>query len=181
MGENTVPDIKPIETVYKGYRFRSRLEARWAVFFDALDVKWQYEVEGYQLKSGWYLPDFFLPGRGGFFEIKPEIDFNLGERYGKHPDYDYQNINTTELRCRELAMASGNWVHIAYGDPLFVEEHDLHTFYPKAGNGVFHNRCYSQSFLQTALFNGCLNNAYYKIRLAALKSRQARFEHGETP
>ena len=28
--------IKAIETVYNGYRFRSRLEARWAVFFDAL-------------------------------------------------------------------------------------------------------------------------------------------------
>ena len=27
-------DIKAIETYYKGYRFRSRLEARWAVFFD---------------------------------------------------------------------------------------------------------------------------------------------------
>ncbi len=31
-------EIKAIETRYKGYRFRSRLEARWAVFFDALSV-----------------------------------------------------------------------------------------------------------------------------------------------
>lgn len=30
--------VKAIDTVYKGYRFRSRLEARWAVFFDALDA-----------------------------------------------------------------------------------------------------------------------------------------------
>ena len=37
--------VKPIETVYKGYRFRSRLEARWAVFFDALDIEWYYEPE----------------------------------------------------------------------------------------------------------------------------------------
>ena len=28
-------DIKPIETVFKGHKYRSRLEARWAVFFDA--------------------------------------------------------------------------------------------------------------------------------------------------
>ena len=28
--------IQVIETAYKGYRFRSRLEARWAVFFDAI-------------------------------------------------------------------------------------------------------------------------------------------------
>ena len=27
--------IRPIETEYRGYRFRSRFEARWAVFFDA--------------------------------------------------------------------------------------------------------------------------------------------------
>lgn len=52
-------DIKPIETFYKGYRFRSRLEARWAVFFDALGVKWEYEPEGFELPSGKrYLPDF---------------------------------------------------------------------------------------------------------------------------
>lgn len=54
--------IKAIETRYKGYRFRSRLEARWAVFFDTLGVKWEYEPEGYDLgEAGWYLPDFWLP------------------------------------------------------------------------------------------------------------------------
>ncbi len=40
-------DFKAIETLYKGYRFRSRLEARWAVFFDALGLKWEYEKEGF--------------------------------------------------------------------------------------------------------------------------------------
>lgn len=51
--------MKAIETRYKGYRFRSRLEARWAVFFDALGIKWEYEPEGYDLgEAGWYLPDF---------------------------------------------------------------------------------------------------------------------------
>ena len=39
--------MKPIETVYKGFKFRSRLEARWAVFFDACGVRWEYEPEGY--------------------------------------------------------------------------------------------------------------------------------------
>lgn len=39
--------LKAIETEYKGYRFRSRPEARWAVFFDACGVKWDYEPEGY--------------------------------------------------------------------------------------------------------------------------------------
>jgi hypothetical protein len=49
---------RAIETNYKGYRFRSRLEARWAVFFDELEIKWVYEPEGYALESGPYLPDF---------------------------------------------------------------------------------------------------------------------------
>lgn len=61
--------IKPIETVYKGYRFRSRLEARWAVFFDACGVDWEYEPEGYDLGGGlYYLPDFLLHGLVGRVE-----------------------------------------------------------------------------------------------------------------
>ena len=55
--------LKAIETEYKGYRFRSRLEARWAVFFDACGVKWEYEPEGFVLPNGQhYLPDFLLHG-----------------------------------------------------------------------------------------------------------------------
>lgn len=51
--------MKPIETVYNGYRFRSRLEARWAVFFDTCGVTWEYEPEGFELPNGEkYLPDF---------------------------------------------------------------------------------------------------------------------------
>lgn len=76
---------KAIETVYNGYRFRSRLEARWAVFFDRLRVRYEYEKEGYQLartpemNASWssqsgaivhYLPDFWLPELGCFVEIK---------------------------------------------------------------------------------------------------------------
>jgi len=65
--------IRPIETRYKGYRFRSRLEARYAVFMDAMKVEWQYEPEGFELPSGRYLPDFFLPqvNGGTWLEIKP--------------------------------------------------------------------------------------------------------------
>lgn len=68
-------DLKPIETIYKGNRFRSRLEAKWAAYFDAVGVEYQYEPEGFQLNNGtWYLPDFFLPGKlcknGTYVEIK---------------------------------------------------------------------------------------------------------------
>lgn len=53
--------MKAIETRYKGYRFRSRLEARWAVFFDKMGWNWKYEHQGYEV--GWedtipWLPDF---------------------------------------------------------------------------------------------------------------------------
>lgn len=61
---------KPIETHYGGYRFRSRLEARWAVFFDALGIRYEYEKEGYKLASGKYLPDFWLPDWKMWVEIK---------------------------------------------------------------------------------------------------------------
>jgi hypothetical protein len=71
--------IKAIETVYKGYRFRSRLEARWAVFFDALGVKWEYEKEGFDLgEAGWYLPDFWLPDLKVWAEIKPSPESKDG-------------------------------------------------------------------------------------------------------
>ena len=63
-------DLKAIQTVYKGYRFRSRLEARWAVFFDALGIKWEYEKEGYDLDGIWYLPDFWLPELECWIEVK---------------------------------------------------------------------------------------------------------------
>lgn len=72
--------IKAIETHYKGYRFRSRLEARWAMFFDGLGVQYEYEMEGYDLgKAGWYLPDFWLPQQRVIVEIKPPLLDNHGE------------------------------------------------------------------------------------------------------
>jgi len=66
--------LKNIPTTYAGVEFRSRLEARWALFFDLIRLPWQYEAEGFQVPSGWYVPDFFLPTvRGGmWFEIKWE-------------------------------------------------------------------------------------------------------------
>ncbi len=62
--------MKPIETAYNGYRFRSRLEARWAVFFDMLGIAYEYEKEGYHVGSMWYLPDFWLPQQDCWIEIK---------------------------------------------------------------------------------------------------------------
>ena len=70
--------IKAIETEYNGYKFRSRLEARWAVFFDAAGIEYQYEPEGVETSDGEkYLPDFYLPELETHVEVK-----------GKRPGYE---------------------------------------------------------------------------------------------
>jgi hypothetical protein len=69
-----VSDARPlraIETEYRGFRFRSRTEARYAVFFDAAGIDWQYEVEGFHLNGARYLPDFCLPELKTYVEVKP--------------------------------------------------------------------------------------------------------------
>jgi hypothetical protein len=65
-----VTTITAIQTNYAGCHFRSRLEARWAVFLDNLGVPWQYEPEGFDLGHTWYLPDFYLPTLGAWYEVK---------------------------------------------------------------------------------------------------------------
>lgn len=78
--------MKAIETSYDGYLFRSRLEARWAVFFNKLGIKYEYEKEGYFLGNGVkYLPDFWLPEillRDGIVDKKFDIGYALQETYG---------------------------------------------------------------------------------------------------
>lgn len=74
--------IKPIDTLYNGNYFRSRLEARWAVFFDILGIRYEYEPQGFKnVETGeCYLPDFYLPDtylrlskrKGIYVEIKPD-------------------------------------------------------------------------------------------------------------
>jgi hypothetical protein len=65
--------LKPIETVYQGYRLRSRLEARYGVFFDTLGLPWRYEAEGFDVGGVAYLPDFYLPEWDVYFEVKPTL------------------------------------------------------------------------------------------------------------
>jgi len=62
--------MKSIDTTYKGYRFRSRTEARWAVFFDSLGLRWTYEQEGYDLEGLYYLPDFWIEALDCWVEVK---------------------------------------------------------------------------------------------------------------
>ncbi|SRR6266480_246319 len=66
-------NIKAIETIYNGYKFRSRLEARWATFFNALGIEYWYEKEGFSLGGVPYLPDFYLPRLSYWIEVKPDV------------------------------------------------------------------------------------------------------------
>lgn len=97
--------MKVIETEYKGYKFRSRLEARWAVFFDAANIQYDYELEGYEIGDGErYLPDFYLPQFQIFVEIKPQ-------------GLTKKQKDEAEEKCRKLRTASGKAIFITYGDP----------------------------------------------------------------
>lgn len=76
--------IKAIPTIYKGIRFKSRLEAAFAAFLDSMNIKWQYEPQSYVVNSYiaiggkvgaarrmiHYLPDFQLPELKIFVETK---------------------------------------------------------------------------------------------------------------
>jgi hypothetical protein len=62
--------IKAIETHYRGFRFRSRAEARWAVFFEAAGIRFEYEPEGYVINGRPYLTDFWLPDARMWLEVK---------------------------------------------------------------------------------------------------------------
>lgn len=68
--------IKAIPTRYAGTQFRSRLEARWAAFFDLCGWSWDYEPIDL---DGW-CPDFLLtfPQATVYAEVKPvEAGMNM--------------------------------------------------------------------------------------------------------
>ena len=178
-------DIKPIETFYDGHRFRSRLEARWAVFFDALGIKYQYEPEGFTMKYGMrYLPDFAL------LNIRRRVHKNEREA----PVYvevkgvtTYKDISIDDrVRMEEFAkhyplLILGNipqdsWdvMGTHWDDGLFSYEYIDGDNYPcfffiHNGEpwiaGPDHDECDSIELTDKAL----------------AKARQARFEYGETP
>ena len=90
--------MKAIETEYKGYKFRSRLEARWAVFFDACGVRWEYEPEGFVLDNGqYYLPDFLLH----------DVTFN-------HAGYSEGNDLYVEVKGKMTAKDANKIIQFAF-------------------------------------------------------------------
>lgn len=114
--------IKPIDTVYNGYRFRSRLEARWAYFFDLISLKYVYEHKGFSMSSGeWYLPDFFLPELNAYVEIK-------------YKDYFKRNTDEGCSRCNKYRQIAIDLVEhdickmflVIDGDPY---DYTMYTYY----------------------------------------------------
>lgn len=106
--------IKAIETVYNGYRFRSRLEARWAVFFDTCGIKYAYEPEGFVTDCGNYLPDFELVDYGFYVEIKPNDVFS---------EYDKGRIVSFSASGKQLYVLCGNPFHHEYSISTTVSRH----------------------------------------------------------
>jgi len=97
--------LKAVDTAYKGYRFRSRLEARWAYFWDQVGTPWRYEVEGFDLGEVRYLPDFWLTEHQAWVEIKGEI---RNDRAGIR----------MLTQCGELARQSAHPVILCFLDPM---------------------------------------------------------------
>lgn len=182
--------IKAIDTWYKKAYFRSKLEARWAVFFETMGAEWEYEKKGYKLPNGQnYLPDFWLPGAGvdgAFVEIKPVF-----------PSHEEKE------KIRLLAKYSGKDSFIVYGLP---GDHAplSYTIVRTRENGELHTVCeddgyeliediwpFDATYLQIPgaprLYAGKINNEQFRLwskkcKLLEEKSieaaRYARFEHG---
>jgi len=186
-------DIKAIETVYKGYRFRSRLEARWAVFFDALGVKYEYEPEGFQTSAGGYLPDFKVKCYGTrgdqnekpfdlWIEVKGKMTAadaekikafsNDGENkvliVHRIPD---ENGSTDSNNCESYDMMDGQDI---YPFNYYLIDGDYFAAYPAAdAKGRFYLFGDDSNYIDTI--------DRERVERAYTIARQARFEHGEAP
>ena len=187
--------IKAIETKYQGYRFRSRLEARWAVFLDALGVEWEYEPEGFDLGDGQaYLPDFRVKcwGTRGDIMDKPfnlwievkgymsQVDADRIRKFASIDPATDQPLNPvlivrnipphgSSADCEDLGVyrpMDGTNV-----SPFNYEliDGDFFGAYPAAHDGKF--------FLWGDDSNYIWN--VDEVEAAYDKARQARFEHGE--
>jgi len=112
--------IKSIPTKYSGYTFRSRLEARVAVFFDQLRLSWEYEPEGYDLPiNGWYLPDFLL-------KKNEKLKYDIWvECKGKEPTIEEDN------KLNELACTTGILGGFFISSETFKTNYRTLTTYPE--------------------------------------------------
>lgn len=172
-------EIKPIETEYNGYRFRSRLEARWAVAFDAMGIKYEYEPEGFELPGGIkYLPDFkltnvrFRGDRNGRVPLFAEIKGELSE-------YDKQKLEQFSMIYPIVLI--GNVPSKGVDSITKENEEGWWSFRYIDGDeypGLF---C---KYKQEIWFCGTDHDEFTGFNLIACgieAAKRARFEHGEKP
>lgn len=176
MAPGVLTMLKPIETTYNGYKFRSRLEARWACFLDALAVPYIYEAEGYDLDGVWYLPDFWLPTQNCWMEIK-----------GKKP-------NSEEIK-KALALSSlgGHPVVMFHGeiDKSIVADIATDRYSPAAFAWANCTWCGRVELIDVNAYKSihclqCETQRLFRFSSSLLRraydvARSARFEHGEQP
>jgi hypothetical protein len=113
--------IQPIVTEYKGNRFRSRLEARWAALFDLARLPYIYEPND----MGSYIPDFLIPGqRPVYVEVGPvlteeEYVAKAAKPLATLTGYDFMVVGTDPL-ARQLRGSNTtigmHWQWFADGD-----------------------------------------------------------------
>jgi len=188
--------IKPIPTHYAGCWFRSRLEARYAVFFNHLNIQWEYEPEGYELTNGRYLPDFRLHGLGGdpqggslWFEVKPDIDNREDNRWQElatatgtplitafgmpRADQDSVYGSTSRNGWMEIYGPDGEWDHLrAFAACCRCDRIGI-TYEGRCARICGHEGLYDQ--------RSYLGANVPQITAAYTAAHSARFEHGETP
>lgn len=189
-GERRMQTIKPIETIYNGYRFRSRLEARWAVFFDTLGIKYHYEYEGFNLnKVGWYLPDFWLPDIDTWVEIKgQEPTEEEREKCKKLADFNQATCILVSGDCwpREytLFIYRNMWNDETEEKEAYEIATDAFFSICRRCSGLWYRNEDRSSYGAFQCEPGCTServpvNDDPRLISAYAAARQARFEHGE--
>lgn len=133
-------EYKAIETHYNGYRFRSRLEARWAVFFDHAHIKYEYEPQGFELEDGTrYLPDFYLPEYDYYVEVKPPRE-NSRDEIEKASKFVGNGINVLVILSNIPKKKKVNLFHypVLYYNPVqHVIVKTLITIYPDCDGTIY--------------------------------------------
>jgi len=100
--------FKPQDTEYGGILYRSKLEARWALFFDENKISHKYELAKVDLGIDKYTPDFWLPEFQLWVEIKPYKQDNPRSTHWTHQ---------THSKCYRLSIESGKPVLLIQGNP----------------------------------------------------------------
>jgi len=93
--------IPPKAGNYKNIRMRSSWEIAYAQYLDKNNIKWQYEPKTFDLGNTTYTPDFYLPEKDLYIEIKGQFS-----KYARNKIQKFQkkleDINFEILKEKEL-------------------------------------------------------------------------------